>query len=144
MRPLPEMSNSMLSSCGELEIVPLSEKILEKLLFRKIMDRISPEEMSDIGKEMDPRGVKETLIFLDMKTGLDALVSGCFEKMALSSGQYQLNSVRKGDNYRLVFRHEYGPKWSSFLKSYVSEIIKSVAGIEPKVRIEGGLVIFTC
>lgn len=113
---------------------------LNSVLFSKMLEDITPEEMEEIGRELGPRLIKGTFAFLDLDYDLDSLIENYFEPLGAFSRWYSFNIAGTYPNRRLLFEHAHGPKWSAFLKNYITSIIKSSTGTEPRVLVSDGLI----
>jgi hypothetical protein len=77
---------------------------------------------------------------LSLEFDMDGLIEHYFRPLSMYSRWYNFNMAESGSNRRLLFEHSYGPKWSAFLKSYLSGVIKSATGSEPRIMVEEGLI----
>jgi hypothetical protein len=126
-------------------IVEHTEAIpLNKALFIGIIEAIQIEEVERIGRELGPRVVKQTFAFLGLDFNLEGLIEHYFQPVSTFSRWYSFNVTGSGANRRLMFEHQYGRKWSAFLKQYIGGIIKSATGTEPKITVDDGLVTVFC
>jgi hypothetical protein len=109
-----------------------------------MLDSIQTEEMERLGRELGPRVVKQTFAFLGLNFDLEGLIEHYFQPVSSFSRWYTFNVVGSGANRKLMFEHQYGRKWSAFLKQYIGGIIKSATGTEPRITIDDGLVTGYC
>jgi len=109
-----------------------------------MLGSIQIEEMERIGKELGPKVVKQAFSFLGLSFDLEGLIEHYFQPVSSYSRWYSFNVVGSGTNRKLMFEHQYGWKWSTFLKQYIGGIIKSATGTEPKIVIDEGLVTAFC
>jgi hypothetical protein len=84
--------------------------------------------------------VKQTFAFLNLDYDLDALVERYFQQLSTHSRWHSFNMKSKGADRKLMFQHQYGPKWSAFLKEYIGGIIKSAIGMEPRIVVSDELI----
>jgi len=122
-----------------VEAVPLN-----KLLFMGMLDGIEIGEMERLGRELGPRLVKQTFAFLSLEFDVEGLIQNYFLPVSTYSRWYSFNVSGSGVNRRLLFEHPYGPKWSAFLKQYITGIIRSATGSEPRITVDEGLVTVFC
>jgi hypothetical protein len=120
----------------DVNAIPLNEA-----LFSAMLEDVSVARLKQVGKEMGVRLIKQTFAFLDLESDIVGLIRHYFQPMSSFSGWYSFTVTGSGQNQKLMFEHRYGPKWSEFLKSYVSSIIETATGTEPRTTIEDGLVI---
>ena|ERR1700733_3466338 len=113
-------------------------------LFSGILEDVSVEHLEHLGKELGPKLIKQTFAFLDLEYDIDGLIRHYFEPMSSFSGWYSFTVAGNGLNRRLMFQHSHGPKWSAFLKAYISSIIKAATGVEPRVTADESLVTVYC
>jgi len=113
---------------------------LDRRIFSPILDRMTEEDMKNLGKRLGPRLTRETLEFFDVEFTLDGLVSRYLEPMGRYSGRFRFNSTSRGLGLKGVLEHDYGRKWSVFLAEYTSGIVKSILGTEPRIEVEDDLV----
>jgi hypothetical protein len=122
-----------------VEAVPLN-----KLLFTGMLDLIEIGEMERLGRELGPKLIKKTFAFLSLEFDIDGLIRNYFLPVATYSRWYSFSVAGSGANRRLLFEHEYGPKWSAFLKQYIAGIIKSATGSESRITVDEGLITVFC
>ncbi len=123
----------------QAEAVPLS-----KPLFTALLNAIQTPEIERIGRELGPKVVRQTFAFLGLSYDLEGLIENYFEPLSSFTRWFTFNKVGTGANRRLVFRHQYGRKWSEFLRQYLGGIVKSATGEEPKITIDEDLVVVFC
>ena len=114
--------------------------VLDRRIFTPIIDKISRDDLEDMGMRLGPRLVKQTFEFFDIEPTVESLVSRYFEPMGTYSGRYQSNLVGSGPDLKLIMEHDYGSKWSAFLAEYVKGIVKSVLGTEPRIELADDLI----
>jgi hypothetical protein len=117
---------------------------LNKLLFVRMLEGNQIDEMERIGKELGPKVIKEAFAFLGLDFDLEGLIKNYFQPVSSFARWYSFNVVGSGANRRLMFGHQYGRKWSVFLKQYLGGMIKSATGTEPRITIDDGLVVVFC
>ncbi len=123
-------------------LIEQSEAVpLNKSLFMSILESIETEEMERIGKELGPVAVRQTFAFQGLNFDLEGLIEHYFQPVSSFTKCYTFNVVGTGASRRLMFQHQYGRKWSAFLKQYIGGMIKSATHTEPRIAIEDGLVI---
>ena|GEM_PF-2301431 len=113
-------------------------------LFSGMLEDAPLEHLESLGKELGAELIKETFVFLDLEYDIEGLIQHYFEPMSSFSKWYTFTVAGSGQNRRLMFKHSRGPKWSAFLKAYVSSIIKAATGIEPRATADNHLVTVYC
>jgi hypothetical protein len=114
------------------------------LLFAGILEDAYVEHLERLGKELGPKLIKPTLVFLGLQYDIEGLIRNYFEPMSSCSRWYSFAVIGSGPNRKLMFERPHGPKWSAFLKAYISGIIKAATGIEPRVTADDSLVTVYC
>jgi len=122
-----------------IEAIPINGR-----LFSGMLSEVPTEDLERLGKELGPQLIKETFAFLDLKYDIDGLIEHYFDPMSSFSTWYIFTLAGIGPNRRLMFKHSRGPKWSAFLKAYISSIINAATGIEPRAIIDDRLVTVYC
>lgn len=110
--------------------------VIERHVFSRILEKMSYEDMAEIGKEFGPIIVREDFEFFGISPTLDNLVEEYFEPMGTFSDRYEFNVSGIAPNLKLILRHEYSSKWSVFLGEYAKGVINSVLGKNVKIQLE--------
>lgn len=63
-----------------------------------------------------------------------------FLPMGVYSGWYRAKVVKTRLGRKLVLQHDYGPKWTTFLKEYYSAALKSLIHNEANIASHDGFV----
>jgi hypothetical protein len=113
---------------------------LERQIFEKMLERVDAEDLERIAREIGPQTVKRDFVFFNIPATLDNLVSKYFEPVGMFSSRFDVNASGESPNVKLVLTHEYGPKWSRFLREYSARVIESTMGARPTIRIENNVV----
>jgi hypothetical protein len=117
---------------------------LDGLLFSEMLEAEPLERLEQLGEELGAELVKQTFVFLGLEHDIYGLIRHYFETMAAFSGWYSFAIVGSGSNRKLMFEHHYGPKWSAFLKAYISSIIRTATGSEHRVTMDDSIVTVYC
>lgn len=112
---------------------------LARAIFTSMLEKISEEDMADAGRELGSRIAKQTLAFYNIQPSLENLTDSFFRPLGSFSRWYSFNTSGSGQSLKMVFEHAYGPKWTAFLKEYLSGVIKSTTGVEPRIKTEDNL-----
>jgi len=113
-------------------------------LFAGMLENVPREEMERLGKELGSDLIQETFQFLGLEYDIRGLIKHYFEPMSMFSGWYKFTIVGTGPNRRLMFQHAFGPKWSAFLKAYVSSIIKAATGLDVRALADNHILTIYC
>jgi hypothetical protein len=113
---------------------------ISRALFDVMLEDVPAARLEQLGKNLGPNLIKQTFTFLDLPYDLEGLIRYYFEPVSSYSGWYSFRLAGAGSNRKLMFQHAHGPKWSLFLKSYISSIIKAATGSEPRADVDDGLV----
>ncbi|MDG6935008.1 MAG: hypothetical protein JRN68_09975 [Nitrososphaerota archaeon] len=105
-----------------------------------MLENTDVEDLERIAREIGPQTVKRNFVFFNVPATLDNLVSKYFEPVGMFSSSFDVNVSGEGPNVKLVLTHEYGPKWSRFLREYCAGVIESIIGARPIIRIENNVV----
>ncbi len=144
-----EMSlNALINSVLERHV--LFDRILNHVnaiplngpLFTGMLDGVPVDQLEKMGKDLGPKLIKETFVFLGLSYDLENLIESYFRPLSAYSGWYRFFNVSgSGRGRKLLFEHPHGLKWSIFLKHYLAGIIKAATGTEVRITIEEALVI---
>jgi len=107
--------------------------VIERKVFLGILEEVPVESLAELGKKLGPQVVKESFEFFGIPLTLDNLISNYFTPIGAFSDNYECNATGSTPNLKLILAHEYGDKWSIFLREYASGIIESILGTKPKV-----------
>jgi len=102
--------------------------------FRTLLDECHENKIEQIGAELGSKIPVGVTLFWFKKLNLETVL-----KTISNYGKYsglQTNEIKvEGDKYTIAFHHELGPKWSTYLKSFMSQYIKTALGIMPHAEI---------
>jgi hypothetical protein len=113
---------------------------IERGFFEKIIEKASSEDLVEIARILGPKIVKRDFAFFNIAPTLDNLVAKYFEPVGAFSDRFDLNISGEAPDLKLVLTHEYGRKWSEFLGEYCDQVIESVLGVKPLIKVEDDLV----
>jgi hypothetical protein len=113
-------------------------------LFSGLLDATPIEVLERLGTELGPKLIKQTFVFLDLDFDINGLIQHYFEPMSSFSGWYEFRLVVTEKNRKLMFKHSHGPKWSSFLRAYISSMIRAATGTELRIITDEELVTVYC
>lgn len=113
-------------------------------LFTGLLEDAPVDHLELLGKTIGPHLIKRAFTVLDLPYNLDGLIDHYFKPMSSYSKWYTFTIAGTGANRKLMFQHTHGPKCSALLKVYISNIIKSATGSEPRVVADHRLVTVYC
>jgi hypothetical protein len=114
--------------------------ILERGCFERILEKVSSVALVKIAKDLGPKMVKRDFAFFNIAPTVDNLISRYFEPYGAFSDRFDFNVSGEAPNLKLVLTHEYGRKWSDFLGEYCANVVESILGAKPLIRVEDNLV----
>jgi len=98
--------------------------------FRTLLEECNEDKIEQVGAELGSKIPVGVTLFWFKKLNLETVL-----KTISNYGKYsglQTNEIKiEGDKYTIAFHHEIGPKWSIYLKSFMSQYIKTALGITP-------------
>jgi len=119
---------------------------LKQESFRAILQAIEDDNLTQIAKEIGVLIPKQFLLFWFKKANLQTY----FVYLSLvcrynGFGEYEVD-VDDGDNtheksYTITLIHRMGRKWSSFLKGWLEQGLKTTTGIIPKIDVSENTVV---
>jgi len=113
-------------------------------LFAGLLEDSSIERLERMGSVLGSELIKETFVFLGTEYDVDGLITHYFEPISAFSNWYTFSVVGGATSRRLMFKHPHGPKWSAFLKAYITSIIKAASGVEPRGTADDHIVVINC
>ncbi|MDG6997349.1 MAG: hypothetical protein JRN52_15640 [Nitrososphaerota archaeon] len=114
-------------------------------IFVRIIDEVPKEHLLAIG-EMTGAKLPRMLFDLAGRPTNCETVTDYFFKQVLSKYDrwYEYESHVNGGSEKFVIRHNFGPKWSFFLKGYIEATMKSCLALDTNVEIiDTTILIFT-
>jgi len=113
--------------------------VFQKDFLTRIIPLISSDDFDEIARTLAIAVLKPAITFSGMPISMNDLVKNYFLPMGMYSGWFQARIVKTPSEYKLILQHEYGPKWTAFLKEYYSVAIKSLALREVSVVAADGI-----
>ncbi len=114
--------------------------ILERECFKRILDEVSSEALLRIAKDIGPKMVERDFAFFNIAPTVDNLISRYFEPFGAFSDRFDLNVSGEAPDLKLVLAHDYGRKWSDFLGEYCKNVVESILGVRPLIKVENDFV----
>jgi hypothetical protein len=109
-------------------------------LFKNLLNRASQEDMKNMGRALGPVIVKQAFDFLGYSHDMNIITERYFKPVGSFSGWYKFNTIYHDQRQILLFSHEYGLNWSSFLAEYVSGVVRSMGGTIQRAEVADSLV----
>ena len=93
-----------------------------------------------MGRALGPVIVKQAFDFLGYSHDMNIITERYFKPVGSFSGWYKFNTIYQDQRQILLFSHEYGLNWSSFLAEYVSGVVRSMGGTIQRAEVADSLV----
>lgn len=118
--------------------------MFNRRLFARIVPTLSEEELVKIAKE---QGAKLTVDLYDL-VGMEMHPNSVLDyylKTVLSDSMRWYTYEHHGDHSkgRFVLRHDFGRRWSVFLKTYIETMLNSCFEVSTTFRVSDDAVFFT-
>lgn len=115
---------------------------ISRLFVQRLLESSTDEVIEGIGNELGKRLPREMSQFWFKRVDVESLLA----LMSLyctygGAGQYELET--DGRNYTAMARHEFGEKWSLFLKHLLKEAFVSSLNIVPEFQMSKELLVMT-
>ncbi len=110
--------------------------------FRTILEKIDEEKLLEASRELGGRVPKDILLFWYGKSG----VSGFLKYLSLLSDYAtfaDFEIARDGPKYIVTAHHGFGPKWSSYLSSFLEVGLKSTTGLVGETEVSRNSVVLS-
>jgi hypothetical protein len=113
--------------------------VLRKEFLVHVVSLISAEEFDELARNLSVTVLKPDLVFSGSATSMNDLVKNYFLPMGMYSGWFRARVIKTPMGHKLILQHEYGPKWTIFLKEYYSVAIRSLIDDGVKIVAEDGV-----
>lgn len=121
----------------------LSAITLSATSLQAFIDRLTEEQISEIGKELG----KERPYELILKRGLQPNYSSALwyiEDVLGDESGWLSSTVSRREGYEYVhLSHPFGHKWSVFLEGYFGTFFTDIAGLNPETHVLSSSITFT-
>ncbi|MGH2640052.1 MAG: hypothetical protein ACRDF4_12350, partial [Rhabdochlamydiaceae bacterium] len=115
---------------------------VSKRLFREILAQTNPIAFEIVGSEVGRENISYAFELLGLDYSIDSLE--WFMKEVLQAwGWFKVQHSRSEYNYELKLFHHYGPRWSSFLKSYLGSALELINEKGPEFTLSDKVVKLT-
>jgi hypothetical protein len=115
---------------------------LRKEIFARVVALGSAEELCEVARNLGRDFLNPALGFANAGTSMHDLVMNYFLPMGIYSGWYRSKTVKTSSGDKLIIQHDYGPKWTAFLKEYYAAVIRSLGHDDVSIVAHGGLLEF--
>jgi len=117
--------------------------LVEPSFFKKIVDSVSEEALSEFGSSLGPSVVRENLARLGMSMNRQSVEYVLVEALGHWTKWYDadVNETSEGRVYYL--HHVLGKKWSVFLKSFFQQAMAKLLDLEVQVEMMENSIMFT-
>jgi hypothetical protein len=109
----------------EMEYVKLT-----KIAFRAFLSRIPDDELDELGAELANNTPGTMMLARKGVVNLDAILD--YLRFRSRAGWFSLNESKRNGRNTICFMHEFGPKESVLLHSYLMSLF-GLIGIHPKL-----------
>jgi len=107
---------------------------IPKPLLRRVLEGLDDEELARIGREVMPPLWKEMAEFWSGDSSPDGILD--FQNMrAKFNPNNRTKTTKEEGTYVVVFRHDFGPKWSILLKNGLQEFVRKSFHVEPRTSV---------
>jgi hypothetical protein len=122
----------------ELTIEPLSPAFdgitIERVAFRSIIDLANREAIDLLGAEVARRDIPLVFDLLDLKVQKRSVLDFLNDIAADCWHWFKIGLNPEGET-RIVLYHQFGLKWSFFLKSFIVEAFALVSEAPPRITV---------
>ncbi len=113
---------------------------MSKETFRSIIETTDEQKLLSTARDLGARIPKEAVLFWRKKVNLDSYLSflslfSRYQKLA----EYEIE-VESGETI-ITARHEFGEKWSKWLKVFLDESLRGSFRIQPEFEVSKGFVV---
>ena len=98
--------------------------------FKAILDKLSIEEIEDIGYEYGHRLLQENLLKRGMEINHENIRWYIKQELGEYSGWFRCDIYEKKDAETMHLTHNLGRKWSHFLVNYITSILHGELGLK--------------
>jgi hypothetical protein len=106
---------------------------LPRSMLMSLLEGCDDETLARIGRETVPIQKEIAEFFVQ-----DSSPKGILNFLALRSRFNSKNTIKvaqEEDEYTIVMRHDFGPKWSIIDKNYLEEFVKQTFHVEPRINV---------
>ncbi len=109
-------------------------------LVRTLLYTDLANDIEEVGRELGPRLLKETLEFWYKTASIETFIeyTGLLSRYG---GVARISVDLKDGEYALTYRHPFGERWSRFAAAYYGEALRVLFGAQSKVNLSWNQVI---
>ena len=117
--------------------------LVEPSIFKRLVDSVSDEALSEFGASLGPSVVRENLARLGMTMNRQSVEYVLIESLGQWTKWYDadVNETSEGRVYYL--HHVLGKKWSVFLKSFLQQAMLKLLNLEVQIEMMENSITFT-
>jgi hypothetical protein len=113
-----------------------------KEVFKSLIESTDEKKLRDTAKDLGSRIPKETLLFWRKKLSIDSFLSFLFLVAKYQkTAEYEVET-REGETI-ITARHEFGERWSMWLKTFLDETLRNSFGIQAQFDVSKSFVVAT-
>ncbi len=103
-------------------------------LLKNILEGLDDEALARLGREVLPALWKEMAEFFSQDSSLDGMVK--FQTMRSKFNPHNHTRVTQDEGeYTIVWRHDFGPKWSIVVKNAIQQFVRKSFHAEPRISV---------
>jgi hypothetical protein len=106
--------------------------VAPKSVFTSMIEGLDDKTLARIGREVVPTAWKEMAEFWFQDSSPDGVLD-LLNVRAKFNPSDQTKTTREEGAYTIVFRHDFGPRWSILAKSALQEFVKRSFHVEPQM-----------
>ena len=114
--------------------------VFQKEFLTRIIPLVPSKDFAELGRYFGSQVLKPSLEFSGGAANMSDLSKHYFLPMGIYSGWYRAKVVKTPSGRKLVLQHDYGPKWTAFLKEYYSAALKPLIRNEVNIASHDGFV----
>jgi hypothetical protein len=112
---------------------------MSKILFQEMLTLTNPVALEILASEIARKNISHAFELLDLELNLSSME--CFLKEVLGLwGWFRIKPSQSRSNHELKLFHDYGIRWSSFLKSYLTSAFELTGKDTPTIQVAERLV----
>jgi hypothetical protein len=115
---------------------------LKQESFNSIIQVVEDDKLTQVAKEIGSLIPKQFLLFWFKRSDLEAYLRYLSLVCRYNGfGEYEVDIDEARANYTITIIHNMGQKWSTFLKNWLEQGMKTTTGIIPKIDISKNTVV---
>ena len=106
--------------------------VFPRQFFKAIIEELDEDTLARIGRGVVPAMWKDMASFWDQDSSPEGILRYLKKRMRLTHN-VQTTITQEMGEYAIVYRHDFGPKWSILMKSAFQEFVSKSFHVEPKI-----------